>query len=473
VVVIDPIKTITAGSADWFLQPLPGTDVALMLALMHVLIRDELIDHDYVSQHASGFEELVAHVSDRTPEWAAGICGIPAADIEQLAREYGTAGSAFIRTLIGAEHRESGAMFFRTLAILPVLTGAWRHRGGGLARSVGSWSDGQVVDSVFDVGSATRAISMNHLGRALRDDGIYALFVWNGNPLVSVPNADLIRRGLEREDLFVVVSEQFLTDTARFADVVFPATTELEHMDVIPSWGHLYLGWNEPAIAPLGETVPNTELWRRLAKAMEMRDPEFDRDDETLIRSALANTDVELMRRQGFVRLNLPEVMRPYAAGGFAHDGGKALLYSPQLEEEGHGGLPVYRPAREGSGSAAAEQFPLLLMTPKNHTRFLNSSYSHHHGEKEEGPFFEIDPADAAARGIHEGDDVRIWNERAELTLRARLSNRLRPGVVLIPWGWWMDAAHANALTNDTLTDWGGGVAYSDTLVEAARAFSG
>ncbi|CAN5304904.1 molybdopterin oxidoreductase family protein [soil metagenome] len=470
VVVIDPIKTITAGSADWFIQPLPGTDIALMLAIMHVLIRDDLVDHDYVFEHATGFEELSAHVADRTPEWAAEICGIPVEEIESLARAYGTTTPSFIRTLIGAEHHEQGAMFFRTLAILPVLTGSWRHRGGGLARSVGSWSAGQVKEEVFEVPQATREISMNHLGRTLLEDDIYALFVWNGNPLVSVPSADLTRKGLEREDLFTVVSEQFLTDTARYADVVFPATTELEHVDVIPSWGHLYLGWNEPAIAPLGETVPNTELWRRLAKAMGMTDTEFEMDDEALIRSALVDTDIDLMRRQGYVRLNLPEVLMPYAEGGFATPDGKALLYSAQLEEEGHGGLPVFRPSREGATSEARSHFPLMLLTPKNHTRFLNSSYSHHHGEKEEGPYFEIDPADASDRGIGEGDHVRVWNDRAELLLPAKLSARLRPGLAVIPWGWWMDAAHANALTNDTLTDWCGGVAYSDTLVEAARA---
>jgi len=470
VVVIDPIKTITAGSADWFLQPLPGTDVALMLAMMHVLIRDDLVDRDYVARHSTGFEALRAHVAERSPAWAEAICGVPAVDIERLAVEYGSTTPAFIRTLIGAEHHEHGAMFFRTLAILPVLTGAWRHRGGGLSRSVGSWFEPQVKDATFDVPSATRSISMNHLGRALRDDGIHALFVWNGNPLVSVPSADLIRRGLERTDLFTVVSEQFLTDTARYADVVFPATTEIEHLDVIPAWGHLYLGWNEPAIAPLGETVPNTELWRRLAKALGMTDPEFALDDEALIRSALVDTDLTSLRTEGFVPLNVTEASMPYAEGGFATADGKAALFSTELEARGHGALPEYRTGSEGATSKARERFPLMLLTPKNHVRFLNSSYSHHHGEKEEGPYFEIDPTDAALRGIGDGDYVRVWNERAEVSLPARLSDRLRPGLAAIPWGWWMDAAWANALTNDTLTDWGGGVAFSDTLVEAAKS---
>jgi anaerobic selenocysteine-containing dehydrogenase len=464
VVVIDPIKTITAGSADWHIQPLPGTDVALMLAIAHLLIRDDHIDHDYVRAHARGFDEFASHARDWTPERAANICGLAVEEIERLAQAYGTRKPAFIRTLIGAEHHEHGAMFFRTLATLPVLTGAWRERGGGLSRSVGSWFDGQVKDSVFSVPSATRGLSMNHLGRNLTDPavGIHALFVWNGNPLVTIPNAALTRRGLEREDLFTVVSEQFLTDTARYADIVFPATTELEQLDVIPAWGHLYLGWNEPAIAPLGEAVPNTELWRRLAKTMGMTDPEFLLDDEALVAKVLVDTDIDLLRKQGWLRLDLPEELLPYAEGGFATGDGRADLFSAPV--------PQYRPPVEGPGSELAKAFPLVLLTPKNQTRFLNSSYAHHHAEKETGPFFEIDAEDAAARGIAEGDQVRVWNQRGELLLTAKISSRLRPGVSAVPFGWSVQAAHANALTNDTLTDWGGGVAYFDTLVEAAKS---
>lgn len=462
VISIDPIKTMTAGSSDWHIQPLPGTDIALILAIIGVLIRDGYVDTEYVSKHSTGFEELAAHVALWPPERAADICGVPASDIEHLATLYATVRPAFIRTMIGAEHHEQGAMFYRTLGILPVLTGSWKEYGGGLSRSVGTWSEHQAGGAVFEVPSSKRGLSMNHLGRVLTEPeiGIHALFVWNGNPLITVPNAEAIRKGLEREDLFTVVSEQFLTDTARYADVVFPASTQLEQLDVVPAWGHLYLGWNEPAIKPLGESVPNTELWRRLAKAMGMTDPEFDMDDEKLIEIAMVDTDLEELRRQGFVRLNLPEQLMPYAEGGFATKDGKAKLFeSPR---------PEYRPPNEGPGSPLAERYPLVLLTPKNHARFLNSSYSDHHGEKENGPFFEIDANDADARGITDGAQVKIWNDRAELLMTAKISDRLRPGVVAIPFGWWSDKAHANALTNDTLTDWGGGVAFSDTLVEAA-----
>ncbi len=486
VVVIDPIRTMTADSADWFIQPLPGTDVALMLAMMHVLIRDDLIDHDYVARYALGFDELAAHVTEWTPERAAEICGVRGNDIERLAVSYGSARPAFIRTLIGAEHHENGAMFFRTIACLPVLTGSWRHRGGGLARSVGSWFDVNVDDNAYatphlEPPGTRRVVNMNHLGRALTDGSlappITVLFVWNGNPLVTVPNAEQIRLGLKRDDLFTVVSEQFMTDTARHADVVFPATTQLEQTDVVPAWGHLYLGWNERAIEPLGESVPNTELWRRMARALGFPEPELYESDESLIAGGLVGVDVDRLRTEGFVRLDVPADLSPYRNGGFATPSGKAELSSQTLTRQGLPPLPTFRAPRESAAGDPdrAARFPLALMTPKHHTRFLNSSYSHlpSHGAIERGPFVELDPFDAAARGIGEGNDVRVWNDRASLSATARLSDRLRPGLVSVPFGWWEadfgGQVTANSLTNDTLTDWGGGVAYSDTLVEVER----
>jgi anaerobic selenocysteine-containing dehydrogenase len=472
VLVIDPIRTITAQSADWFIQPLPATDVALMLGMMHVLIRDDLIDHEYVRDHAIGFDELAARAAEWDPVRAGAVCGIEPSEIEELARAYGTIAKTFIRTLIGAEHHEHGAMFFRTLACLPVLTGAWRHRGGGLSRSVSVWSEAAVDWSVMDVAHTTREVSMNRLGEALTSEatGIHALFVWNGNPLVSAPNAAEVRRGLGRDDLFTVVSEQFLTDTALYADVIFPATTQIEQVDMVPSWGHLYLGWNQPAIQPLGESVPNSELWRRLARVMGLDDPVFDLDDEALLRLAMPEADLDLLQKQGFARLDLPEELLPYRDGGFATPDGKAHLYSESLAAAGHDPLPTYTAAVEGPGGELSLTYPLVLLSPKTHTRFLNTSYSSHHADREKGPYFEIDAFDAAARGIGEGDLVRVFNHRAELRLPAKISDRLRPGLASIPWGWWGADANANALTNDTPSDWGGGVAFFDTLVDAERA---
>lgn len=488
VVVIDPLRTVTARAADQFLQPLPGTDVALMLAMMHVLIRDDLVDQEYVNEHTQGFAELAEHVQTWTPERAAGICGLDPIDIEALARDYGTIRPSFIRTLIGAEHHDHGAMFFRTLSCLPLLVGAWKERGGGYARSVGSYNAVDVDDSVFDapdLDRERRSLSMIRLGVNLTDESmdprVMALVVYNGNPLATTPNAELIRRGLEREDLFTVVSEQFLTDTARYADVIFPACTQIEQVDVVPAWGHLYLGWNHRAIEPLGESVPNTELWRRLSRAMGFTEPELYDSDEDLLDAALGRVDVSSLKQQGFLRLSVPEVLLPYAHGGFATPSGKARLADPDLTQLSLPALPEYRPAHESPDGdpALASRFPLVLMSPKTHVRFLNTSYSHlsQHADPEGQIFCELHPSDARERNIADGDQVRVRNDRSSLAAIAKVSDedecRVRPGVVSVPFGWvgsrTADGRHVNALTSDRRTDWGGGVAFFDTLVEVDK----
>lgn len=488
VVVIDPLRTLTAEAADEFVQPLPGTDIALMLAMMHVLVRDGLVDQPWVDEHTVGFPELAAHVADWTPERAAAICGVDATVIESLARDYGTIRPAAIRTLIGAEHHENGAMLYRTLAVLPALVGAWQDRGGGLARSVGSYHDALLDESALfrpDLrsGDLPRCINMSRLGEALTDPAldppVQAIIVWNSNALVTTPNAELVRRGFARDDLFTVVHEQFLTDTARYADIVLPATTQLESTDVVPAWGHLWMGWNEAAIAPLGESCSNTELFRRLARALDLDEPALYDDDATVLAQALgAKVDLDELRSVGWLRVPYPEDGRPWGPGVFPTPSGKVELLSERLPAMGQPALPTFVPPREGphGDSGLHNRFPLQLLTPKHHTRFLNSGYSHlpKHGPAEGGPFVELDAADAHVRGLVDGATARVWNDRATVTLPVRISERLRPGVVAIPFGWWMtqhaDGRVANSLTNDTLTDWGGGVAYSDTLVEIAPA---
>ncbi|NDG66370.1 MAG: molybdopterin oxidoreductase family protein, partial [Actinobacteria bacterium] len=382
VVVVDPIRTITADEADWFIQPFPGTDTALMLAMMHVIIRDELCDDEFVAQHTEGFAQLREEVAAWTPERAAAECGVEAADIEIFAREYATAQPAFIRTMIGAEHRENGAMLFRTMACLPTLTGD---------------------DSVFDVahlsqGKPRHALPFTQLGQVLTDTSltppISVLYVWNGNPVLTCPNSALTREGLAREDLFTVVSEQFLTDTAKYADVIFPAAMQIEQRDVVPAWGHLYLGWNEAAIAPIGECVPNTELFRRLASAMGYTEPELFESDDSLISSALRGLDLEQLKRDGFIALpNSDEVL--FSDGIFGSSSGKAQLVSKDLAYRGLPSVPTYV---QSSSRAGSPEFPLVLLTPKQHTRFLNTSYSHlpQHGPREEGPYVEMCASDAA-----------------------------------------------------------------------------
>ena len=480
VVVIDPIRTVTAESADWFVQPRPGTDVALMLAMMHVLVRDHLVDTDWVEAHTIGFDDLAAHVAEWTPERAAATCGVPAADIERLATLYGTVRPAFIRTLIGAEHHEHGAMFFRTLACLPALVGAWRHRGGGYARSVGVWSN-ELVDGLALMRPdlrphARRQLPMVRLAEALdpaTEPRVRAVFVIAANPVITVPDADGVRRGLARDDVFTVVHDQFLTDTARYADLLLPATTQIESLDIVPAWGHRWLGWNEPAIAPIGEAVSNTELHRRLARAMGFDEPALYTDDESLVREVMPTVDVDELRRTGWVEAPYPADGRPYADGGFPTPSGKVELRSDTLAALGHPALPTFEPAHESADGDPdlAARFPYVLLTPKQHQRFLNSSYSHlpKHGPLEGGPHVEIDPADAARLGVVDGQCVLVWNDRSEVEVPVRISDRVRPGVVAIPWGWWAqhhpNGRTANALTSARLTDWGGGVAYSDTLV--------
>ena len=494
-VVVDPIRTVTADAidesrGDRFIQPRPGTDIAMMLAMMHVVIRDGLTADAWIADHTIGFDELREAVSDWTPERAAGITGVDADVIERFAVDYATVRPAGIRTLIGAEHHENGAMFFRTLGCLPALTGAWAERGGGIAKSVGSYSDALIdVEALFrpDLERAggrpePRTLNMSVLGRILTSPhagepdgpGVHALIVWGCNPLATVPHAELIRQGMERDDLFTVVHEQFMTDTARYADIVLPATTQIESDDVVPPWGHLWIGWNGAAIDPVGEACSNTELFRRLARAMGYTEPCLFDDDDTLLRAALPSIDLDELRRVGWVRAPYPDDGRPFGDGDFETPSGRVELASDRLERMGQPRVPSFVAPREGPAGnpELVARYPLQLLTPKHHTRFLNSGYADlpRHGPAEGGPFVELDAADAAARGLLDGQPARVWNDRASVEVPVRITQRLRPGVVAIPFGWWSrhhpDGKVANSLTNDTLTEWGGGVAYSDTLVQ-------
>lgn len=498
IVVIDPIRTLTAEAVDEsrgdrFIQPLPGTDVAMMLALMHVIIRDGLTDDEWIAAHTTGFDELRAAVAEWDPERAAGVCGLDSDVIETLAVDIATTRPTALRTLIGAEHHENGAMFFRTLACLPALTGAWRDRGGGLSRSVGYWTERQIDLAALvrpdlmptdDDGRLPRTVNMSRLGSALTalDPPIHAMIVWNCNPLVTTPNVELIRRGLMRDDLFTVVHEQFMTDTARYADMVLPATTQLEADDVVFPWGHLWVSYNAAAIEPLGEACNNTELFRRIAAAMHLDEPALFDDDETLMRDALPTIDLDELRRERWLRAPYPDDGRPYGdpdgTTPFSTASGRVEFASERLEAMGQPRVPTFVPPREGVGADedVRRRLPFQLLTPKQHTRFLNSGYAQlpRHGPLEGGPFVELCPTDAARIGVDEGDLALVANDRGRVEVAVRISERLRPGVAAIPFGWWGadhgDEHVANSLTNDTLTEWGGGVAFSDTLVSVDPA---
>jgi anaerobic selenocysteine-containing dehydrogenase len=493
IVVIDPIRTLTAEAVDprrgdRFVQPLPGTDTAMLLAMMHVIIRDGLTDDEWITAHTTGFDELRDAVAEWTPERAAEVCGVDAEIIEALAVDVATTRPTALRTLIGPEHHENGAMFFRTLACLPALTGAWRDRGGGYSRSVGFWTESTIDHGALSrpdliptgaTGEQPRTVNMSRLGSVLTDldPAIHAMIVWNCNPLVTVPNAELIRRGLARDDLFTVVHEQFVTDTARYADIVLPATTQIEADDVVFPWGHLWVTYNEAAIAPLGEACNNTELFRRIAAAMQLDEASLYDDDETLMRSALPTIDLDELRREQWLRARYPDDGRPFGEPGgatpFPTDSGKVEFASARLEAIGQPRVPTFVAPREslGGDEALTSRFPIQLLTPKHHSRFLNSGYAHlpKHGPAEGGPFVELCGPDGEAIGLADGDLARVENDRASIEVVVRISERMRPGVAAIPFGWWgdhhRDGRVANALTSDTLTDWGGGVAFSDTLV--------
>jgi anaerobic selenocysteine-containing dehydrogenase len=474
VVVIDPLRTRTAASADWHVRPRPGTDAALALGLMNVIVAEGLVDGDYVERYTEGFDHLEEELRAWPPARAAEVTGVPAPEIVALAREYATTRPAAIRRLIGIEHHLEGARMVRTIACLPALVGAWRDRGGGILGPT-AWAAWSPLDQDALAGPPpqTRAVNMLRLGHALTElePPVRALVVYNSNPATTAPDSGKVARGLAREDLFTVVLEHFLTDTARHADVVLPATTQVEHVDLVPSWGHTFITYNRPAIAPVGEALPNTEIFRRLAARMGFDAAAFADSDEDLVRAAvagarwpMAGVDYEELRAVGWVRADLPEDFRPFAEGNFGTPSGRLRLWSDDLP-------PGFDPPPGDDGL-------LQLMTAKSAHHFLNSTYAnlprHLAGEGE--PLVDLHADDAAERGIGSGDVVRVHNARGEVTARARVGDVVGRGVVALPSGWWGSRSPggtaANELTTDELTDRGGGGAFHSARVEVERVAS-
>jgi len=473
VVVVDPLRTRTAAAADWHVRPLPGTDAALALGLMHVIVAEGLHDAEYVAAYTEGFERLAAELAAWTPERTQEVTGVPAEEVVALARAYATTRPAAIRWLIGIEHHREGARMVRTIACLPALVGAWRDRGGGFMGPT-SWAASAPLDQAAVTGpeADTRRINMVRLGHALTElePPIHALVVYNSNPATTSPDSTRIVQGLAREDLFTVVLEHFLTDTARYADVVLPATTQVEHLDLVPSWGHTYVTYNEPAIAPVGESLPNTEIFRRLARAMGYDGEAFEVSDEELVRLALDGArapldkvDFDELRAVGWAEADLPEDFRPFAQGGFGTPSGRFRLWSQAIP-------PGFDPP-------GGDDEPLALMTAKSAHHFLNSTYANlpRHLAAAGEPLLEMHADDAAPRGIADGDVVRVSNARGEVVARARLGDVVRPGVVALPSGWWAShspgATNVNALTMQEPTDGGGASLHSARVeVEPVRA---
>ncbi len=488
VVCIDPVRTRTARASDWWLPILPGTDAALALAMMHVIFRDGLEDRAFIEEHCIGGDRLRERVAEWTPERAAAITGLDPDAITQLAREYATTRPAVIRINYGMQRHAGGGMAVRTIACLPALVGAWRDVGGGLLLSTsGAFPlNYQKLERPDLCPPDTRALNMVELGRVLNevdDPPIQALVVYNSNPAAVAPDQAAVRKGLSREDLFTVVLEHFQTDTADYADIVLPATTQLEHWDLVKPYGHYYLALNRPAIAPLGESKPNSEIFRLLAQRMGFDEPCFRDDDLTIIRQALesdapelAGVTLERLLEQGFVRLSLPDPYRPFADGRFPTPSGKCELYSERMARDGYDPLPTYAPPNwEAEVRSERAAGGLLLISPPAHA-FLNSTFVNvdRLRRREGEPMVWVHPDDAARHGIEDGQIVRVWNERGSFLARARVTGDVRPGVCMAPSIWWPKLSpggqNVNFVTSQALADMGGGATFHDCVVHVAPA---
>jgi anaerobic selenocysteine-containing dehydrogenase len=491
-VAIDPYRSLTAEKCHQHIALLPGTDGALALGLMHVLIREGWLDRDYIARHTLGFEQLAERARQFDPARVASICGIESSEVEQLAHDYWHIRPAAIRLNYGMQRAAGGGNAVRAVACLPALAGHWRDPAGGALLSTSGMFNVD-TDALYRpdllAGRRPRTINMSTIGRDLLHAGppnrvpIEALIVYNSNPVAVAPQSREVAAGFAREDLFTVVLEHFQTDTADYADYLLPATTQLEHVDVVKPYGHLYVMANNQAIDPVGEALPNSEIFRRLARAMGFTDPCFSETDEEIAAQAFrkagptAHYDWNIAKREGWQRINVPASYAPFAEGGFPTPSGKCEFFSQRLADLGLDPLPGYVPPHEGptSNAALAARYPLAMISPPARN-FLNSTFVNVQSLRntEGEPTLEIHPDDAAARGIPDGATVRVFNERGELRLRAVVTDRARRGVVVALSIWWKklarDGRNANELTSQALTDIGRAPTFYDCLVEVERA---
>lgn len=481
-VCIDPRRTETAEKCHEHLALRPGSDGALALALMHELISNDWLDHDYLERCVDGWPALRERALQWPAERAAAVCGLTVEQIRGLARDYGTTKPAAIRLNYGMQRVHGGGSAVRLIALLPCLTGAWRHRAGGLLLSASGWFAGRRDDAWLQrpdllAGRQPRTINMSTIGDDLLREAspgfgprVEAVVVYNSNPVAVAPESRKVVAGFAREDLFTVVLEHFLTDTADHADFVLPATTQLEHWDAHTAYGHTYALLNKPAIEPLGEARSNAAIFRALAQRLGFDDPCFRDDDETLARRAFLADRVDLgsLERRGWARLDVAEA--PFA-NGFPTPSGKAVVDVPGLGVPDH--VPNYECAE--TTPELATRFPLAMISPPAR-HFLNSTFVNVKSLRavEGEPLLEIHPDDAAARGIADGAEVRVFNERGEYRCAAAVSTRARPGVVVGLGVWWRklgrDGTNVNELTHQRLTDIGRAPSFYDCLVEVAAA---
>ncbi len=478
---IDPNQNRTGKLSDRHYAIHPGTDAALALAMMHVIVRDGLEDRDYVDRHTLGFPELKTRIAEWTPDHAAQLTGIPAQDIVDLAREYATTRPTALRLNYGVQRSERGAMSVRTIALLPALTGAWRDAGGGVQLSTSyAFNLNRTALEMPELqqqalGREARIVNMVQLGAALtslNDPSVKALVVYNSNPAAVAPDQNAIRRGLRRDDLFTVVLEQMQTDTADFADIVLPATTFLEHTDLYPSYGHHYLRFARPALPAPGEARSNQQIFRALAARMGFNESAFSETDEDMIRTVLSSghphlegITLEALEKNHFVRLNIPDPFLPFAEGGFGTPSGKCefhaetLAYTPPIE------------SRHGDAALKA-RFPLEMISPKGDDN-MNSTMASRSENNATNGRITLHPADAVSRNIAANDSVRVFNDRGECTLHAAVATTVPEGVVCMRSTRWpkltADRNNANSLTSQRLTDKGGGPSFYSCLVQVEK----
>ncbi|TDV09784.1 molybdopterin-containing oxidoreductase family protein [Paraburkholderia caballeronis] len=495
VIAIDPYRSLTAEKCQQHIALKPGTDAALALGIMHVLIVEDRLDHAYIAAHTQGFDGLKARALTYTPARVAAICGIDEQTVVDLARLYASTRKSAIRMNYGMQRVRGGGNAVRAIACLPALTGAWRERSGGALLSSSGWSPADVnalqrPDLIPGWPSKLpRVINMNQIGDALTHEGdvafgpkIEAIVVYNSNPVAVAPDSAKVAAGFARDDLFTIVLEQFQTDTADYADLLLPATTQLEHLDIHKSYGHTHVMVNLPAIAPVGGALPNTEIFRRIARGMQLTEPAlFESDDEVASRAfrwddpALEGVDWPTLKAQGWAKLKIADA--PFENGGFPTTTGKCEFYSDALAKSGLDPLPDYLPPYESADHAPelAARYPLAMISPPARN-FLNTTFVNVESLRatEGEPHLDLHPSDAADRGVADGDEVRVFNDRGSLRARARVTERAREGLVVGLSIWWKklapDGRNANQVTSQALTDLGGSATFYDCLVEVERA---
>lgn len=498
IVVIDPFRSKTAEKSDWWIPIRPGTDAALALGMMHVIWRDGLQDDDYMNRHCLGADHLRKRaLEEYPPERVASICGIDVEDIEQLTREYAGTRPSLIRINYGMQRHAGGGMAVRTITCLPAVVGAWRDPGAGALLSTSKMFPfaNAALERPDLIPPGTRTVNMVQLAEALLGElsgpPVRALYVYNSNPAAVCPDQARVLEGLRREDLFTVVHEQFPTDTVDYADIVLPATTQLEHFDLHGAYGHFYVQVNDPVIPPLEEAKCNTEVFRLLARRLGLESEIFDVSDEDLARLALRGSasptgfppaaaldgiTLERLRAEGPIRLNLPQDHAPFAEGGFGTPSGKCEFYSERLLRQGLDPLPTYTPPHEDPQSATvlAARFPLQLLTPPEPS-FLNSTFVNLESIRErlKEPTVVLHPEDAGIREIETGDYVRVFNDRGAFLARATVEANVKQGVAVSFSIWWnkytQDGVNCNITTSTRLTDLGGGATFFDNLVQVEK----